>query len=57
MRALTQWQHPVASSEARDVLHQATHTASVASAWQSLSPAFDVYFIVVIDFFVAHDNT
>jgi hypothetical protein len=47
MRALAQWRHPVASSEAQDVLHRAMHRAShrricMAIKIASNSPAFFV---------------
>jgi hypothetical protein len=42
----------------RNVLHQAMcPTLHLRSAWQSKSPAFDVYCFVVIDFVVAHNHS
>jgi hypothetical protein len=43
-QALSQWQHPVASSEAWDVLHRAMHPALHLRIHMVNLPAFDVYF-------------
>ena len=57
MRALTRWRHPVASSEAQDVLHRAMCPAShrcirMAIEIASDSPAF----FVVVDLLFAHND-
>jgi len=58
MRALAQWQHPVGSSDAQDVLHRAMcptlhrHIRMMAIKIVSDSPAF---FVDVVDLLFAHN--
>jgi hypothetical protein len=48
-QALAQWQHPVASSEARDVLHRAMHPASYRRIPMviKITSTFPAFFVVV----------
>jgi hypothetical protein len=55
MRALAQWQHPVASIEALDVLHQAMrpelhHRTHMVIEVTSDSPAL----VAIADYLIAH---
>ncbi len=55
-QALTQWWHPVASSEARDVLHWAMHP-ELYSCIPVIEMASDLSaFFVIIDFLLGHHN-
>jgi hypothetical protein len=56
-QALAQWQHPVASSEARDVLHWAMRPASYRRIRMliKITSTFPAFFIVV-DSIVAHNH-
>ena len=54
--AITQWRHPVASSEAQDVLHQAMRPALHHRIRMAIEmPALTCIFIVV-NFVVAHNH-
>ena len=58
VQALAQWQHPVASSEALDVLHWAMCPAlhrriPMAIKIASVFPAF----VCIFDFFVDHNHS
>jgi len=58
-QALNQWRHPVASSEALDVLHQAIHPSlycliHMATKIASDSPAF---FIIILNYLFAHNRS
>jgi hypothetical protein len=49
-QALARWRHPVASSEARDVLHRAMHPASHHHIRMAIEIASDLpAFFVVVD--------
>ncbi len=46
---LAQWQHPVASSEALDLLHWAMHAVMYrCMPWPSKWPALQVYLLIVV---------
>jgi hypothetical protein len=54
-QALAQWQHPVASSEALDVLHWAMHPASHRRIRMVIEVASDLTaFFVVANYLFAH---
>ena len=56
-QALTQWRHPVASSEARDVLHWAMHPELYSCIPMVIEMASDLSaFFVIIDFLLGHHN-
>jgi hypothetical protein len=56
-QALAQWRHPVASSEARDVLHRAMHPASYRHIRMviEITSTFPAFFVIV-DSIVAHNH-
>jgi hypothetical protein len=49
VQVLAQWRHPVASSEAQDVLHQAMHPASYRRIRMviEITSTFPAFFVVV----------
>ena len=54
-QALARWPHPVASSEAPDVIHRAMRPASYHCIAMAIEIAIDPpAFFVVADFIVAH---
>ena len=56
MRALARWRHPVASSEAQDVLHRAMHPASYCCIRMAIKIASDLpALFVVVDLLFAHN--
>jgi hypothetical protein len=58
VQAFAQWQHPVASSKAQDVLHCAMRPASYCRIHMviKISSNYPAFFIVV-DFLFAHNHT
>jgi hypothetical protein len=55
-QALAQWQHPVASSEALDVLHWTMHPASHRRIRMVIEVASDLpAFFVFADYLFAHE--
>ncbi len=56
VQALTQWQHPVASSKAWDVLHWAMHPALYRRIRMAIKIASNLpAFLVVLDLIVGHN--
>jgi hypothetical protein len=56
--ALAQWQHPVASSKARDVLHRAMLSALYQSICMVIKIASNLpAFFVVVNFIVGHNRS
>jgi hypothetical protein len=55
-QALARWQHPVASSEALDVLHWAMHPTSYCRICMAIEINSDSpEFFVVVDFIAGHN--
>jgi hypothetical protein len=58
VQVLTRWPHPVASSKAWDVLHQAMHPASYRRIYMAIKIASNLpAFFLAVDSIVGHNRS